>query len=381
MKRLLLLFMISLFSLTTYAQDCDYNHWSVELSGGATAAREGLAEGYGQNAMDFGFGRVSSRYMINDKFGIQFGVAYHNFKNGKRNIGRFHTGMLSLDVEGAMNLRNLFGLQDWSNTVGFLGHFGIGYATMNYRTPNVRKFAHTIGFFSDNTAYVKLGLTPQVKLSNRILLFSEFSISKLIRQDYTIDGTDEVYKSTEKWRSTIFDLSVGLSVYLGSHEKHIDWKNPEDCKTDGEDFEELDSRLTAVEKRDPEVINNYNTEEHYDYESLLEKGRLTVQFAFDKDYPQTYSLTQISYVRDYMSDNTDARILITGYADEFGAEDYNNDLSLRRAEHVKSILVASGIEADRLEVDGGGEDMSVDKDSAEARQIIRRVTFKLIDGE
>jgi OOP family OmpA-OmpF porin len=44
---------------------------------------------------------------------------------------------------------------------------------------------------------------------------------------------------------------------------------------------------------------------------------------------------------------------------------------------VFDIVIASGIEASRLSYRGGGVDSSVDKNSEEARQIVRRVSFEL----
>jgi OOP family OmpA-OmpF porin len=41
------------------------------------------------------------------------------------------------------------------------------------------------------------------------------------------------------------------------------------------------------------------------------------------------------------------------------------------------MLVAAGVDADRLTHTGSGEDTSVDKSSGGARQLVRRVTFKL----
>jgi OOP family OmpA-OmpF porin len=46
---------------------------------------------------------------------------------------------------------------------------------------------------------------------------------------------------------------------------------------------------------------------------------------------------------------------ITGHTDRLGSEEYNLDLSLRRARAVKDYLVSRGVEADRLRANGKGE--------------------------
>ena len=48
-------------------------------------------------------------------------------------------------------------------------------------------------------------------------------------------------------------------------------------------------------------------------------------------------------------------IVIVGYTDRIGSEDYNKQLSVRRANAVKSYLVSKGIDANDVFVDGKGE--------------------------
>lgn len=48
-------------------------------------------------------------------------------------------------------------------------------------------------------------------------------------------------------------------------------------------------------------------------------------------------------------------IIAVGYADRIGSDEYNRNLSLRRAEAVKAHLVSRGISPDRVFVDGKGE--------------------------
>lgn len=51
---------------------------------------------------------------------------------------------------------------------------------------------------------------------------------------------------------------------------------------------------------------------------------------------------------------TDSKYLITGYASEEGSKEYNDELSLKRAENVKNALVNLGVSASRLDVKAGG---------------------------
>jgi OOP family OmpA-OmpF porin len=50
-----------------------------------------------------------------------------------------------------------------------------------------------------------------------------------------------------------------------------------------------------------------------------------------------------------------ARIILTGHTDRVGPEDYNRRLSQRRAEAVRDALVAGGVPAELISVEGRGE--------------------------
>jgi outer membrane protein OmpA-like peptidoglycan-associated protein len=70
----------------------------------------------------------------------------------------------------------------------------------------------------------------------------------------------------------------------------------------------------------------------------------------------------------------DRTALIEGYTDSVGSEDYNQGLSERRADSVKSYLVGEGIGTTRLSASGKGErDPVASNDSAAGRQQNRRV--------
>jgi outer membrane protein OmpA-like peptidoglycan-associated protein len=67
-------------------------------------------------------------------------------------------------------------------------------------------------------------------------------------------------------------------------------------------------------------------------------------------------------------------VAIEGYTDSVGSEDYNQALSQRRADSVKSYLVRAGIESGRLSASGMGKnDPVASNDSAIGRQQNRRV--------
>ena len=67
-------------------------------------------------------------------------------------------------------------------------------------------------------------------------------------------------------------------------------------------------------------------------------------------------------------------VAVEGYTDSVGSEDYNQALSQRRADSVRSYLVRAGIESGRISASGMGKnDPVASNDSASGRQQNRRV--------
>jgi outer membrane protein OmpA-like peptidoglycan-associated protein len=76
----------------------------------------------------------------------------------------------------------------------------------------------------------------------------------------------------------------------------------------------------------------------------------------------------------------DRTVAIEGYTDSVGGEDYNQGLSERRADAVKSYLTGQGIGSTRLSASGKGEsDPVAGNDSAAGRQQNRRVEVVISD--
>ena len=76
---------------------------------------------------------------------------------------------------------------------------------------------------------------------------------------------------------------------------------------------------------------------------------------------------------------SDIYVEISGHTDNVGSNEYNQKLSQRRAEAVKGWLVSKGIQVDRINAVGYGEENPrVSNDSDDNRRINRRIEFKRI---
>src|ERR687895_1204941 len=72
-------------------------------------------------------------------------------------------------------------------------------------------------------------------------------------------------------------------------------------------------------------------------------------------------------------------VIAIGHADSIGSDEYNQSLSVRRAEWVKAYLVSKGIEPNRVYTEGKGEKQPVaDNKTRDGRAKNRRVEIEVI---
>ena len=72
-------------------------------------------------------------------------------------------------------------------------------------------------------------------------------------------------------------------------------------------------------------------------------------------------------------------VIAIGHTDSIGADDYNQKLSVRRAESVKAYLVSKGVAPNRVYTEGKGEKQPVASNkTADGRQKNRRVEIEVI---
>jgi OOP family OmpA-OmpF porin len=112
-------------------------------------------------------------------------------------------------------------------------------------------------------------------------------------------------------------------------------------------------------------------------QKILEKGRATldVKFDFGKAVVKQKYYKDIQSVAEVMKKYPDLKIVIEGYTDNVGGKKYNLNLSQKRAEAIKNIMVTKfNIEPSRLTAKGFGESKPIASNSTkDGRQKNRRV--------
>jgi len=88
--------------------------------------------------------------------------------------------------------------------------------------------------------------------------------------------------------------------------------------------------------------------------------------------------SEINRVAGVLSQYPQTLVRVEGHTDSVGTNEYNQDLSVRRAMAVKNLLVQRGVADGRIEAVGYGETMPVATNDTEAgRQKNRRVEIKI----
>jgi outer membrane protein OmpA-like peptidoglycan-associated protein len=92
--------------------------------------------------------------------------------------------------------------------------------------------------------------------------------------------------------------------------------------------------------------------------------------------------SQMARIATLMEKNPDTKVIIEGHTDSRGSDEYNQELSKRRAEAVQDALASRGIERNRVEAVGKGKGFPVATNDTDAgRQQNRRVEIVFSDKE
>jgi OOP family OmpA-OmpF porin len=424
MKKLLTLSFLVL-GLMSYAQTTEeaesntpeLRKWAIDLGVGAHKPVRPLSNGAFTNTPSLFQVDLGVRYMFNNKFGVNADFGYNSFEGDKNSID-FSTDYYRFTLEGVVNAGELLGLREVSNRFGLLLHGGMGVSAFNIEAP-VDGREYMLNF--------QAGFTPQFRLTNNLVLFGDLSAIGHVRQDFTFDGFGRT--DTRGFNGFLVNASIGITFYLGNGTVPADFsedplkakvndiaakmekmasENADDDQ-DGvpnyldrdnttESGVRVDSKGRAIDMNKNGIPDDMESSLNSRYASqsdiqtaidvansanknlvkqLINEGYINVYFRFNSTKPTTYSLGAINTIMKYMKDNPKASATLTGFADEIGNPEYNKTLSERRAKMVSDVLTAAGIDARRLTQNGSGEDASVDKSSADARQLVRRVTFRV----
>jgi outer membrane protein OmpA-like peptidoglycan-associated protein len=114
--------------------------------------------------------------------------------------------------------------------------------------------------------------------------------------------------------------------------------------------------------------------------SVPPKTRLTVLFDFDKADLRPESKPELDRAIRFILQNPGRRFEIAAHTDDLGTEEYNLDLSERRAAAVRSYLIKHGVPNDIVVSKGYGKSQPIDTNGTpQGRQNNRRVELTVIE--
>lgn len=416
----------------------DFNKWSLEFNVGSNRPIKPFTTGYYSsnpkisfdspevNHFDFG-----TRYMLSDLFGAKLDLGYDKITNqkGSKSLD-FEAIKYSLGLQGIVNLGNLLNFSSFTKRVSILGHAGVQVSQF---TPKKGKYNGN----SEANGSLIYGITPQLKITNRIVLTGDFSIINNIRQHYNWDGITLI-SGNDNLTGSIYTTSLGLTFYLGRKNQHTDWYVKKDIlDTKMSIDEEARAKITELEEmlndvdRDgvpdyldaqnntpggvivdtkgrfidtnrngvPDELENISTGYWNSFSSnsnanssnnsdavsektdimgsLIKNGYQNIYFDLNQDIPNNESTDNVFQVIQFLKNNTKAKVKLLGFSDFRGGEKFNVELSNRRAKNIAKILINSGIEESRITFDSKGIDKSSTSNDKMSLNLARRVAVIL----
>lgn len=97
-----------------------------------------------------------------------------------------------------------------------------------------------------------------------------------------------------------------------------------------------------------------------------------VLFEFNRAEVKASAQARMAQLADFLKQYPDRRVSIEGHTDNIGSTSYNMELSLRRAEAIKSQLVGLGIASERISTVGYGKDFPVAANDTDTNRAINR---------
>ena len=373
-----ILALTALVALGANAQE--YNKWSIDVNGGVNKPTVGFTSGYATKTPNLWTLNGGVRYMFNNKFGLRLAGGYDKFEEGK-NSPKFNSNLWNVNLQAVANVGRVLSFEDWTRDLGLLLHSGVGVGQL--KGDNFSK-ADNLGFFT-------FGLTPQIRLSNRVSLLLDGSVYLYAKQDRSFDGV-----------SALADRGFQGTNFTGTSDSQLAERVAKAENTVAELAKRLENKedkmVDTNSNRVPDEVENYINEKYgslasnqaapasaapatnYSGQSareLIEKGYINVYFDLGSATPQVSSLWAVDFVANYLKQNSGASLNVAGYADQEGSVKFNQKLSARRAEAIKKLLTNRGVNASQLSTEGKGVDKTSNSKSANVRQLARRVTFEV----
>ena len=420
-----------------------FNDWSVSFGAGIplmqSADLTSIKNGNGATNIGYSY-YVSLDKALTHAFGVS--LQYDGGQTKQSNEGKTikaKTQFHMISLLGDINFSNLFRRVDNKSPYrwAFHGYVGVGVLGYNAKRQDEGAFSYNtqteVGLGFKNMAF-QAGAGVKYKLSRRLDL--GLKAMYVYTGEDEFDGGGKAYSTinmTEEQNSdNFFNFNLGLTYKIGRHASHLMWHDPlqelyykldsvpvadlEVCKSGDNDNDgvcddwdkqldtpagarvdgagvaldtDLDGVIDLYDKcvTVPGPISNQGCpeEQSMDHSVIAKDVELALRevlFVFDKTEIIPESFAKLDQAAKAIKASNGGTFLLTGNTDKKGNENYNLDLSRRRARAVMLELEKRGVNPNQLKSRGLGSKNAVVPVTAsnEERQSDRKVTVEYITG-
>lgn len=202
--------LVCFFSIPSFAQ-FDVNNLSVELGYGYTGAVGPYSTIFNSNFSGMRHYDLGIRYMFSETIGAKVFYKVDSFVNDPG--GKIGITYNTIGGSFVYNVGKEFGLTYFTrDRIGLLTHLDGGVS-----------FSRVIDTrIIEKVGIVGLGITPMCTLSDKLVLYSDFTYNWNLKQHYGFDGMLLNADYTPE-PGSFYNFSIGLIYYIGENKYHNDW--------------------------------------------------------------------------------------------------------------------------------------------------------------
>jgi outer membrane protein OmpA-like peptidoglycan-associated protein len=196
-----------------------------------------------------------------------------------------------------------------------------------------------------------------------------------------MDSEENVLAETTSSDDGTFEFQVdGETDYLIIGEKP-------DYFTTRTNFSTVGESIPSEQLVEEVTTKNFQTELIMD-RIILEKAIVVenIYYGYDSANIRSDAAVELDKLVSFLEDNPEIKIELGSHTDSRGDDDYNRDLSQRRAESAVAYIVSKGIDKNRIRARGYGETQPIalntnpdGSDNPEGRQKNRRTDIKVFE--
>ncbi len=391
---------------TVFGGRAQYRTWSIGVTGGVLSPVIGFGSNdYNDWDANFGYGLY-----IKKQLAPSFGLKLDAHRGKLSGTYDTHDGRTPLPAGGRADFST-----DLNYAVSLKGVVNVGTVSFLSRTKNVGFFvqagAGLTGYEPNDDGnsrkelFIPVGAGISFRLGDVVSLNLGYDANFLDADN--LDGTWTGGTSNkDKWSYGY----AGLEFALGSSSKPVlQWSNPVALMYDElkdptlrQEVEALKTRVSTLEN----TVNQLSADADGDgvsdrfdkcpgtpagtvvdgagcpiqfpaADSSVAGAYPNIQFEFDSSVLKTSSYPILDKVSSDLRANSSSLVTLEGHASAEGTEAYNMNLSRDRANSVKTYLVNSGVDANRVAVKAFGESRPIASNSTEEGRVQnRRVEIK-----